>query len=236
MIGVMRGAKPRANVHPSKIFENEIIYIYCMPYFRKKHILFIHIPKTGGTTVHNRFLLEDTLELYNNKMNYNNVLPPPHNKVSLQHLFYTTIYNHRNLLRVPFDEELRIVASVRNPYTRIVSDLFYQKLIHKFSAADMVYNVIRQYINATCYDNHNVPQYKFVVDEKGELVPGLIVLKMETLNEDLLRLGFLTTRHFNKGTANVNYMNYLDNRCLALINEHYKKDFELFGYPMITSK
>ena len=232
----MRGALPRASVHSPKIFEKEIVYLYYMPYFRKKHILFIHIPKTGGTTIHKRFLLEDTLELYNDKMNYNAILPSPYNGVSLQHQFYTTIYNHRNLLRIKFDDTLRVIASVRNPYTRIVSDLFYHKLICKYSTPDEVYQVLLRYVGATCYDNHNVPQYKFIVDEKGELIPGLILLRMETLNEDLLNLGFLTTRHFNKGNVVVEYMDYLDNRCLAFINEHYKKDFELFGYPMITSK
>jgi hypothetical protein len=40
------------------------------------------------------------------------------------------------------------------------------------------------------FDNHNIPQYKFVTDDDGELVKDIVILRTEILNEDANKYGF----------------------------------------------
>ena len=73
-----------------------------MPYFRKQHILFIHIPKTGGSTINHYFKKKDTIELFTVKQIFsnidNNLLPKPYNLISLQHQTYNTLFKFSDLL------------------------------------------------------------------------------------------------------------------------------------------
>ena len=101
-----------------------------MPYYREKDILFIHIPKTGGTVI------EDELkEIYEQSLwcrlpNKNIILPYPANNVSPQHLYYSTILKYKKELNINFDK-VKVFSIVRNPYDRIISDLLWHKLIKK---------------------------------------------------------------------------------------------------------
>ena len=52
------------------------------------------------------------------------LLDLPYNKKSLQHQFYTTLYQFKNKLNINFDN-IKIFSVVRNPYDRIISDLFW---------------------------------------------------------------------------------------------------------------
>jgi hypothetical protein len=156
---------------------------------------------------------------------------------SLQHQFYTTIYKYRDILNVNFDNELKIITIVRNPYHRLVSDLFFYKLINKFTDCEKVYNILKNYIHNDCYDNHNVPQYKFITDEDENLINNITIFKTETLTNDIINYGFLDydNRIENKGCEDfINYMKYLNYDAIKLINQVYFKDFELFDYKTIN--
>lgn len=102
----------------------------------------------------------------------NDVLTDAADRVaSLQHQPYLVLKKYARLLSIPFDDpKLRIFTVVRNPYHRIVSDLFWWKEINKLSTPKMVFDVLKKYINSKDYDNHNLPQYKFVTDKDGNLV------------------------------------------------------------------
>lgn len=156
---------------------------------------------------------------------------------SLQHQIYTTIYKYRDILNVNFDNELKIITIVRNPYHRLVSDLFFYKLINKFTDCEKVYNILKNYIHNDCYDNHNVPQYKFITDEDENLINNITIFKTETLTNDIINYGFLDydNRIENKGCGDfINYMKYLNYDAIKLINQVYFKDFELFDYKTIN--
>lgn len=216
-----------------------------MPYYKDKNLLFIHIPKTGGTLVEKNIKSQTPQTLYS--VFTNTLLDFPYNKISLQHQYYTTIYKFRDKLDVNFDN-IKIFSIVRNPYDRIISDLIYLRLIKKNFTAEQVYHVIKnKYIYSnefrylvdgrfTYLDNHNVPQYKFLVDENGNLVKNIKIFKTETLNEsnDELNkfLGFNINIKCNR--RNKDYSNYLNKDSISLINTVYKKDFELFNYKFKT--
>jgi len=224
-----------------------------MPYYIKKHLLFIHIPKTGGSTVEKIMSLNDTQTLFGGDAY--KYLPPPFNKKSLQHQFYTTIYKYRKDLNINFDDKLKIITIVRDPYNRVISDLFYLGLIENNYTKEQVNNILTKYLdnNFTVYrndwdilDNHNVPQYKFIIDENNELVKDIIILKNEDLFNDLSNTLHINIFNKCKISTNLgpdtncknldkdkNYDKYLNRSSIDMINNFYKKDFELFGYTML---
>ena len=102
--------------------------------------MFIHIPKTAGTIIENSLREKTTQSLYSGKGNV--LLDFPYNNKSLQHLFYTIIYQFKDKLNVDFDN-IKIFSVVRNPYDRIISDLFWSGLIKKDFTAKQVYNIIK---------------------------------------------------------------------------------------------
>ena len=156
-----------------------------MPYFPKKHILFIHIPKTGGSTVENCLKENDNIQLFD-IYNFNHeFLNKPMKHISLQHQTYNTIYTHQNDFNIDFNDSLRIISVVRNPYDRIISDLFFYKLINNNTPPHQVFDIINTYLKepATKYDNHSIPQYKFVTNNDKQLIENITIFKTETLND-----------------------------------------------------
>jgi hypothetical protein len=117
-----------------------------------------------------------------------------------------------------------------------MSDLFFYCLININNTPEEIYEIILMYLdvkNIEKYDNHSLPQYKYITDKNGELIKNIQIFKTETLNNDMYHLGF---HDFNlswlKNKENVNYYDYLNNDSIKIINEHYAKDFLLFGYKM----
>ena len=199
-----------------------------MPHYPEYNLLFIHIPKTGGTS-YEKYMLDRTETRIWGKQD---IFPDPTlNQISLQHQTYQTVYKYRELLGIDFNDKLKKLAFVRNPYDRIVSDIFWLKFNTKTDSQDEIYDTIRHdYIGRDDLDNHTIPQYKFVTDENGKLIPDITLLKMENLTEGLQTYGF--TDYEGPSQSN-SYMKYLNKDSIRIINLFYKKDFEMFGYPMI---
>ena len=202
-----------------------------MPYYKDINTLFIHIPKTGGTSVEKYLQTKSSQTLYSGPTN--DLMPEYHlQQISLQHQYFCNIWRYRHILGVDFNN-IKIITIVRNPYDRIISDLFHFDLIKKDTTPEKVYNVIQSYLKRTDLDNHNVPQYKFICDMKGNLyknIPQMKIFKTETLTKELHNYGF--TDYKGKSRSN-NYMNYLNKDSISLINKFYQVDFLIFGYTMI---
>lgn len=216
-----------------------------MPYYKECNLLFIHIPKTGGTCIDTQICKSHKRTLYT--IFRNDLLPEPYKNISLQHQFYTTIYENRTILDINFDK-IKIFTIVRNPYDRIISDLFwlgcnfgngrfkeFKVMKNKKINPEQVYNLIKNiYINNNKLDNHNQPQYKFITDKNCNLIPNIKIFKTEQLNKSNHNinqfLGF--NIHIGRNNVNKDYSRYLNKKSISLINDFYKKDFELFDYKM----
>jgi hypothetical protein len=218
-----------------------------MPYYKELNLLFIHIPKTGGTSLENYLKQKANQTVWSVGLRQNILFDNFQiETVSLHHLTYKDIYNYKNMLGIDFNDNLKIITIVRNPYHRIVSDLFFWDLIDENTSKNDVYEIVKKYVSETCYyhkgvkfydyDNHNKPQYKFIVDDADNIMFNITIFKTETLNSDLQNYGFQDFQTF-KGANKKNihpdkYINYLNDDCIKLINEIYKKDFELFNYEI----
>lgn len=204
-----------------------------MPIFRVsgKNLLFIHIPKAGGTSVE-AFLSEHSSESF--RMHYN-VLPFP---CVPQH-FHGTILGQ---LFAPdfFDYSFCVT---RNPYARLLSEYNYRMQhrkrpykwfpVPKFStwARATLWKSLRDpYI----YSNHIRPQVEFQIagarsfrleDELPELMRELQSVTGLTPPE--------TLPHANPSKKRANTIN---DRTAKMIYDFYKADFEAFGYAKDSYK
>ena len=219
-----------------------------MPYFKNDdiNILYIHIPKTGGTSLDVYFSNKYKISL-NDKSLFmfldkeiqikNNISIDS----SLQHMTYNTIFKYKNFFNINCNN-INIITTVRNPYERLVSDLFCYKKININSSKDDIFYIIQSYLTEKL-DNHNLPQYKFITDDNKNLIPNIKILHTETLDEDMINLGYIDFKfklninennNINDNVNKLNYYNYLSNNSIQLINDFYDYDFKLFNYNKIV--
>ena len=207
-----------------------------MPYFKNAHLLFIHIPKTGGSNIENFFMNYLKQNPTINQLLSNN-LNLKINNHSLQHMTYQEIYNNKDFFNINFDSKIKILTVVRNPYNRIISDLFYLKIANKKNNKNEIEKIIEKYLNNDhLYDNHKLEQYKFLTDNDNKILKDIIILNSETLNDQMNELGFPEFSNFcNQTNTKItkDYYDYLNEASIKMINDYYKKDFEYFNYTML---
>lgn len=209
-----------------------------MPYFKNNNLnlLFIHIPKTGGTSLE-KYLSEK----YNIPLDFKSLYTTFKNgykNVSLQHQTYHNLLKKKKEFGIDFSNNLKMISIVRNPYERIVSDLFFYKLITVSTTQQEVFEILKKYIVSDNYDNHNIPQYLFLINNRKKINNDIVIFKTETLTDELIKYGFTDFnihKNVNKN-ENINYYNFLNNDSIKLINNFYKKDFKLFDYSIITKQ
>lgn len=211
-----------------------------MPYFRNSeiNILFIHIPKTGGSSLEHYFCNKYNIKLDNTSLCF--FLDSENQKSkninsSLQHMTYQTIMMHKEYFNINMDN-IKMISIVRNPYARIISDLFWSRKIKLTSTKEEVYDIILVYLYDNELDNHNIPQHLFLTDNNKRLIPNIKILHTETLTKDMINLGYNDFNiRLNINEHEINYLNYLNKNSVKLINEFYKYDFELFNYEKIIA-
>jgi len=94
-----------------------------MPYFKNDNVnvLFIHIPKTGGTSIENYFSSKYDIKL-DKKSLYLFSDEPIEIKSSLQHIKYTEMVKYNKIFNIDFNT--KIITVVRNPYQHKLYGLF----------------------------------------------------------------------------------------------------------------
>ena len=211
-----------------------------MPYFKNDNIniLFVHIPKTGGSSVEYYFCNKFNISL-NNKSLFDfidNETKLEKNMIinsSLQHITYNQMIEYNNVFNIDFNN-IKIITIVRNPYERIVSDLFWYGKINCHSSKEEVFNVISEYLVSDKYDNHNIPQHNFITHDNRNIIPYIHILRTETLTNDMRCLGYEDFDLFiSNNQLNLNYYNYLNKESIEIINNFYHFDFILFNYAKI---
>lgn len=222
-----------------------------MPYFKNKKILFIHIPKTGGTSLETYLSRNEEMLIYHNKTskilyNFDEI-----NGISLQHLTYKDILKNKEKFKLNFNN-IKIISIVRNPYERIISDLIFFKIINLNTHPNKVYKRMKNYIFSPNekFDNHNLQQYCFLINNNNEIEKKIKIFKCENLNNELINYGFkdfdlaLTFKQESdiiqindiekiKKERKEKYMKLLNKNSIKLINRIYEKDFILFNYKML---
>jgi len=196
-----------------------------MPISYKHKFKFIHIPKTGGSSIENIFDLFHEENLW---------VPRFTHKIQECHFapqhFPHALINHFK----PECVDYFSFAVVRNPFNRIISEYFY---INKSFEGKPINNFNEDQFNTWLDTNlikfdidHKLPQSSFLD------VPVDMVLKLENIDEDFKKLNEVLGTNFkmdhtNKSTVNKNkIVESLSKDTKGKIYNIFKKDFENFGY------
>lgn len=200
-----------------------------------KALRFVHIPKTGGTTIEQiafkRGIFWGALD---------------------QELFYFTFHRcpeyHKplklnNSLWLDFVlQKYDFFCVVRNPYSKCVSE-FYCKWNygprHKCTSVDEFNSFIQKYVKLAPDRDHWASQTHFVYDDQGQRIVKH-VLKCENLQEEFNTLmreyGYnieMTEKdRYNSGSC-VFGVKDLSRETIDLINYVYHDDFVNFGYAKV---
>jgi hypothetical protein len=196
-----------------------------MPISNKHKFKFIHIPKTGGSSVEVVFDLQHDENLwvprFTHKIQECNFAP--------QHFTHALI-NHFK----PNCKDYFSFAIVRNPYDRIISEYFY---INKSFEGKPISNFNEDQFNIWLDTNlikfdidHKLPQTLFLD------VPVDMILKLENINKDWEklneRLGVnIKLIHDNKSSINKkDIVDSLSKKTKQKIYKIFKDDFEKLNY------
>lgn len=208
-----------------------------MPISREKKIIFVHIPKTAGSSI------EKALQIYGIDNRGSNTYSSQilfgqyrcQDKIYFaQHLYAKEI---KKEVGGNFYDNCFSFTFVRNPYERIVSEYIYTKLHTKMNFAQFVHDVVVKNNKLPLKkdrDRHCKNQKSFILGKNGKILVDFVG-RYERLNDDLKKIqkitgiSFKNLLHINK-TRKKNYKSYYDDETKKIIAKVYKEDLEMFGY------
>lgn len=187
-------------------------------------ILYIHVPKTGGTSLEHFFIRNGFGQFHF----CTGIDPIFHTlKCSYQHF-------HGDLLKAIFKLNSfdLIIMTVRNPLDRIISEYKWRKINKDFDT--WVRETFEMYKkNPFVYDNHIRPQYQFEVENTKVFKLEEGFEKIIDYLEKNLKISF-NYRYIpvtNKSKSNEPVQLSEDTK--NLIQEFYKEDFVRYGYEIL---
>lgn len=193
-----------------------------LPYMDKHKCIFIHIPKTAGTSILSILMGNDIKRSHKTAECFKNVSPE---KFEIYFKF----------------------AFVRNPWDKIVS--VYQYLLEGHDSEDHIYfrklfaekypsfeSFVLDYLDKDIIHNHPLfkPQYRYIYDYKNECMVDFVG-RLENIDEDfsfiLSRLNInAKLKKLNKSTRSDYRDYYTKQEIIDKIAFLYSKDIELFKY------
>lgn len=219
------------------------IKVKLLKYFQKitgyKNVLFIWIPKTGGTTIY------ELLDIYNAKkyLKIDSIKNKFNNEgiVTFGHISYSKLLD-ANLVNDKFDKNSFKFTFVRNPYSRMVSLFFYLKKM-KIVSLDLSFcEFCKRATTSQPIGLFNVKnfsqcnrQVEWIRNTKIDFIG-----KFENMSQDWSKLAshIQCYKHHpiphKNSTNHEHYSFYYDKTSLEYVNGYYKEDFQTFGYTIKT--
>ena len=195
----------------------------------KDNYIFVHIPKTAGSSLEHR-LGGFPDEKYYTTYDHNRGIP-------LQHLTASEI--KKELGKTKFDEKYKFTI-IRNPFSKCISEYFWWIRFHTnhISFKDWVVKEHSDLLNIPqkrpILQKHNIEQYKFIYDTDNNILVDFVG-RFENLQEDFNiicdKIGIPQQElpHQNK-SKHKHYTEYYDDETRSIVAERYAKDIEYFGY------
>lgn len=196
-----------------------------MPINKQHKLLFIHIPKNGGTSIENFFNMMGNDSFYGgNSITESGVLYSP------QHLTPNLLqkYLGKNIYDTYFK-----FSFVRNPYDRVKSEFFWRQRIGEINTDTDFKKWIFNFYSKIDND-HKLPQYRYIFNDNGDKVVDFMG-RVENMDIDFTKLldiiNYPKKETLLKENKNKNKnIVVFDQEIKEKIIEIYKEDFKLFGY------
>ena len=202
----------------------------------EKRCIFIHIPKTAGTSIEHYISEKERFTLFYRGISSANR--------SMHH--YTAIELQKMIPQ--YFREYYKFSIVRNPYERLLSEYYWTPLKeagykHGKSKDDFLKYVSHVIKNKTYFDNiyndHFLPQYLFVMNKKKQIIVNHL-FKYEDLDyvSSFLKkkLNIQVKFPYLNKTKDTNEKEPWSEEQKDIIYELYKNDFIFFGYPKDSEK
>ena len=200
----------------------------------KHKFIFIHIPKTAGTSI------VKSLSLYSEDIiNSNGNIKPSLELIRLAREKNIRINNYKHFTYDQYKKILGdrikdffVFSTIRTPYERIPSVYYYSNITGVS---------LTGFIGAIQNGVHIIPSIGIqqnMIDTFIGDVEDIFLLRFENLNEDWknlldkLNLPYLSLDYLNVGRR-IDYNNlYLDSRLLVVINKVFGEEIEKYGYEI----
>ena len=193
-----------------------------MPLDHQRRAIFIHIPKTGGTSIEQALGIyggEDPFRLFGRQ---------------LQHLtareikqLWVNEHTYNSYFKFCF---------VRNPWDRLVSEhtFLVSRNATSYSFKELCSpSVLRSDKNPKYFYDHVRPQCDYIFDQTGTQIVDFIG-RFENITEDWFevcqKLDIKCDLPTSKKTKHTNYTDYYDAESRKWIETIYAEDIETFGY------
>lgn len=200
-----------------------------MPVFSKENesILFVHIPKCGGSSISKVFQKNNWEESFSvrgkslSEIEYLKSSPQHYHGEIIKNIFEISKFN-------------KIFTIVRNPFNRLKSEFYWQlnnEISTNKSPEDWFNNVLEKYNqNNYIYDNHIRPQNEFILEK-------IHIFKLEEGLKKVYEYIFDQRFLFIKEPKlkNMKYDHLIEGQFLKIkskVEDFYSKDYELLKYKI----
>lgn len=203
-----------------------------MPISDRHACVFIHIPRTGGTTVEKLLGIHSDwpqidLKLFQGRLNRGD------DYYQLQHLSYMEM---KSVKDIRYTQNYYKFTIVRNPWERLVSEYFWQNLNASIPFTEFVTRtakIVKNRIKIRGEYCHFRPQVEFLSDDLDHILRfECYVVEVKAL---LLRLKIEVQNlpHYG-GTKHMDYRKYYNQETINSVARTYQDDIQLFGYEFET--
>ena len=224
-----------------------------MPIYPNLKLIFIHIPKTGGTSI---------LKYLNQKEKDEPLLLCNDNLFTyIENDYHSVHYTYMEILKsniINNYNQYIFFCIIRNPYYKILSALSCHSIIDCKTSIEELKSILEilfkntnlnvsylkvckckqlNFYNFT-FNNleykieikHLLPQSDFLKNSNNEIDKSIKILYFENLKNELINNGLVDFDiHKNKGIMS-DYDIFLTDEVKRLIYDHYQEDFVNFGY------
>lgn len=189
--------------------------------------IFVHIPKSGGTSIHK--LLENNNEFTISLWGKNGNKDYAHLSIFDVHSMHQSSKSYFSfaVVRNPYN---RIYSAYKQPYCQLYPNLTFNDFIINFVSKLNLNNLDQSLV-------HIWPMHKFIISDNKLLIN--YVIRFEQLDKDFEFIKYKfgikpQLGHLNKNSEHSDsYLNKYTKNQIDIINRIYAEDFEWFNYQPI---
>ena len=200
-----------------------------MPISHKHNCIFIHIPKTAGTSIEASLGMHGDLDYVgikpyiNQRKNQDTLFG-----VGLQHL--TALQVKRKIKN--YDDYYKFTF-VRNPWSRFVSAMIFNGSLRSNLKSNLTKSEFKKNMQDINYSMGHFKCQLDYIEHDGNLLVDFVG-RFENLHEDYSHissvLGVNLTLEHRMKTEHKHYTEYYDDETRQIVAEKYARDIEYFGY------